>query len=188
MSIQRVIGFIFMLLLLRWAVAISGISPYPENAEQVISFASTLSEHSFSIEDAIRRFGTLDPDNRDDEISLHDLGKLITPFPTYKDSIKRVTLNTFEGKIDSVMINYKKPIQVSYERLRKEYGDPKYAPGPRCESCPSAIGYIFTFTPDVSSDKQAGVFVILELKDMKMPEKPSMLAVQSIRFQRKFDF
>jgi hypothetical protein len=163
-----------------------GSSPYPDNTESVISFTATLSNSNFSINDAVSRFGTFHPGDAE-VVSSEYISRSIIPIPAHEANIEKIRLGSFDGKIESIEIDYKQSVQISYERLKKEYGEPDYAPGPVCAGCPHRVGFIFKYTPKVTNDnsnKYVNVFVWLKLKDQKIPKEPSTLSVKTMRFQR----
>ncbi len=175
---------------------------YPQNADDITAFVKLFSQVDFSIKDAIRRLGDVNPANHDDEVHLHDLGILLTPPPPQRDKVKRVVLNTFDDagevgrKLDSVRIDYIKPASILFGDLKKHYGVPtllspplvKCRPGVDCR--PRFVGYRFVFTPDTRSlaaGKKLEVSIAIEMEWSKVVPRHSdrdLLDVKAIRFKR----
>ena len=117
---------------------------YPQNADDITAFVELFSQADFSVNDAIRKLGTVNTANHDDEVHLHDLAILLTPPSAHQDEIKRVVLETFDDvgearrKLDSVEIDYIKPASISYGELKKKYGVPSLLLPPKIKYLPAA--------------------------------------------------
>jgi hypothetical protein len=170
---------------------------YPKNADDITALVGVLSQLDFSVDDAIKRLGTVysaKPDN---------FKIVLTPFPSEKDQVKGITLamfdDTTEGrrKLDYVEINYIKPISISYGELRERYGTPGYIKppvakcGPRSVNCPPRfVGYRFSFLPDtrsLASGKSLEVAINLEMewsKEVPQHTDKDFLLVKSLRCKR----
>lgn len=175
---------------------------YPQNADDIITFVEVFSQTDFSVNDAIKHLGTVNTANHDDQIHLHDLGILLTPFPSHQDSIKRIVLNTFDDppdairKLDSVEIDYIKPISISYGELKKKYGVPSRLPPPLIKCLPGVdcrprfVGYRFTYMPDqesLATGKKLESSIALKMEWSKVIPKHTdkdLLVVKAIRFKR----
>jgi hypothetical protein len=168
---------------------------YPQNADDIIAFVGAFSQANFSVEDAIKQLGTINPA----DLSSTNWYILLTPFPSSRDEVKRVVLRTFDEKkkLDSVEIVYVKPISVSYGGLLKKYGPPGYIKPPvakclpRAVNCPpSFVGYRFSFVPDresLASGKSLEVSINLEMgwsKVVPQHTDEDFLAVKAIHFKR----
>jgi hypothetical protein len=178
------------------------IPTYPKNGGDVIALAESLSRVDYSVSDAIKCFGTVNQANGDDEVSVGDFGILLTPSASARKDVKRVVLYTFDNErgakrsLESVEIDYIKPIQLSYGELVKKYGEPGRLPLPRVRcrpgvNChPAFVGYDFRFVPgsrDTNSDKRLEVYINLEMEWSKVIPQHSdqdFLAVKSIHFKR----
>ena len=175
---------------------------YPKTAEDVIALAESLSQPDYSVNDAIKHFGTVNPANRDVEVSLGDFAILLTPSASARNDIKRIVLYTFhherEAKraLESVKFDYLKPSQISYGGLVRKFGPPaalplprvKCAPGVNCH--PAFIGYRFSYAPGTegpNSGKRLEVHINLEMEWSKVLPRHSdkdLLAVKSVAFKR----
>ena len=169
---------------------------YPKNAGDIIAFVDTFSQLDFSVHDAIKRLGTISS-NDPDHFRI-----VLAPFPSKKEKIRALTLETFEDstgrrKLDSVEIEYIKPITISYGKLRKKFGTPRYTtpPAVNCKphamNCPPGfVGYNFNFVPDaenLSAGKRVKVVIDLKMEWSKVvPQNTDkdLLAVKAIRFNR----
>ena len=173
--------------------------PYPQDADGVIAFVEVFSQADFSIKDAVKRLGTVNRANHDDEFYGADWTILLTPFPYGRGQIKRVVLDTFDErrKLDAVEIDYLKPISISYGKLREKYGAPSYLKpsvancAPRSVNCPPRfVGYSFRFVPDgksLASGKSLEVAIDLEMewtKEVPHHTDQDLLVVKAIRFKR----
>lgn len=170
--------------------------PYPKNADDIIAFIEVFSRVDYSVNDAIQHLGSVDP------ASHHDFRISLKPFPSERDKIEKVVLDTFgetreaSRKLDAVRIEYLKPIQVSYGELTKKYGAPAPLPLPRVKcptgvNChPAFVGYRFSFMPahkDSASGKRFEVSISLEMEWSKVVPQHTdkdFLAVKAIRFKR----
>jgi len=171
---------------------------YPVNADGIISFVEVFSRADFSLNDAVKRFGTINAANRDDAFSGTDWHILLTPFPPERERIKRVVLLTYDNKtkLDAVDIDFVKPILISYGKLKEKYGAPSplRLPHVTClegvDCQPAFAGYEFSFVPDhknPASEKRREVFISLEMKWSKIIPKHSdkdVVEVKSILFKR----
>lgn len=175
---------------------------YPKNAGDVIALAEILSRVDYSLNDAIRHFGTVNPANHDDEVFLSDFAILLTPSASARNDIKRVVLYTFENKqeakraLESARFDYLKPIQISYGELVKRFGTPAPLPLPRVKcaagvNChPAFVGYRFRFVPgsrDADSSKRLEVYISLEMEWTKVVPQPTdkdFVVVKSVLFKR----
>lgn len=175
---------------------------YPQNADDIIAFVEVFSQVDFSVNDAIKHLGTVNTANHDDQVFLHDLGILLTAFPSHQDKIKRVVLNTFDDereairKLDSVEVDYIKPISISYGELKKKYGMPSRLPPPLVKCLPGVdcrprfVGYGFRYMPDpksLATGKRLESFIALEMEWSKVIPKQmdkDFLVVKAVRFKR----
>jgi hypothetical protein len=170
---------------------------YPKNAGDIIAFVDVFSRLDFSVNDAIKRLGTVHSAGPD------DFHIVLTPFPSEKDETKEIVLAVFDDtaegkrKLDSVEIDYLKPISISYGELQKRFGAPGYIKppvakcGPRTVNCPPRfVGYRFNFVPEtksLSSGKSLAVAVDLEMewsKEVPQHTEKDFLEVKAIRLKR----
>ena len=170
---------------------------YPKNAGDIVALVEVFSQHDFSVDDAVKRLGTVRSAARD------DFRIVLTPFPSEKADITSVLLGVFDDtsegrrKLDYVEIDYAKPISVSYGELREKYGAPgRLKPPvakcrPRAVNCPPKfVGYSFSFAPEdasLASGKRLEVAISLEMewsKDVPQHTDKDILAVKAIRFKR----
>ena len=171
--------------------------PYPKNAGDLIALVDVFSRLDFSVNDAIKRLGTVhsaDPD---------DFRIVLTPFPSEKDEIKGVMLAVFDDpregrrKLDYVEIDYVRPVSISYGELRGKYGAPGYIKPPvvkckpRAVNCPPGfVGYRFSFVPDarsLASGQRLEVTINLEMewsKQVPQHTDQDLLVVKAIRIKR----
>ena len=169
----------------------------PKNAGELIAFVGVFSQFDFSVNDAIKRLGTVYSAKPD------DFNVVLTPFPSEKDKVQRVTLAKFDDtpegrlKLDYVEIDYIKPISISYGELREKYGAPGYIKppvakcAPRAVNCPPRfVGYRFSFVPDtrsLASGKSLEVAINLEMewsKEVPQHTDKDFLVVKALRFKR----
>jgi len=170
---------------------------YPQDAADIIAFSEIFSRLDFSVNDAIKRLGTVFSAER------NDFRIALSPFPSEKDRIRGVMVASFDeteegrNKLDYVEIDYLKPVLVSYGEMVKKYGAPGYLPPPvvKCPShavnCPPRfVGYQFSFVPDtksLTSGKSREVTINLEMewsKEVPQHTDKDFLAVKAIRFKR----
>lgn len=169
----------------------------PKNADDIIAFVEVFSGLEFSVDDAVKRLGTVRSAPPD------DFRIVLNPFPFEKDEIKKIVLAVFDDtsegrrKPDYVEIGYVNPISISYGELRKKYGAPGYIKppvakcAPRAVNCPPRfVGYRFSFAPDarsLASGKSLEVAINLEMewsKEVPQHTDKDFLAVKAVRFKR----
>ena len=163
------------------------------DTDDIFVFADDFSRVNFSVQDAVKCFGTINENNR------NDWAFPLTPFPSERERVKEVILETFDEqrKLDAVRIEYIKPVLISYGKLKEKYGAPSLqrlpkilcAPG-KIDCPPAFVGYRFKFVPDrknSASGKSLDVSIDLDMKWSKEIPKPSdkdFLEVKAIRFKR----
>ena len=169
--------------------------PYPADADDVMALVEIFSQKDFSVTDAVKLLGTIDDENYDET----DWSFQLIPFPSERERVESIIINTYDErrKLDSVEINYVKPVLISYGKLKQKYGVPRSTRPPivMCQSgndncAPAFVGYDFDFAPDPKNtnlDKKLKVFITLNMEwSKKIPKHKDkdFLEVKSIRFKR----
>ena len=169
---------------------------YPQNAGDIIALVETFGRVDFSVEDAIKRFGTVKQANGDDKFDVKDGSFPLTPLPSRRMVVKKVVLDIFESKPNRVNIEYLKPILISYGTLKEKYGAPGYLQPPVVECAkgvdcrPRFVGYSFSAVlpkGNAISGKRVEVAVDLGMqwsKEVPHHTDQDFLVVEAIRFRR----
>lgn len=166
---------------------------YPREADDIIAFVEAFSRVDFSVNDVFKNLGTNPAPGY-----LKQGHILLKPSPSDRMLIKRAVLDIFESKPDRVTIEYSEPVLISYGRLVKKYGSPRYMKLPlvgRCSKpgadCQRAfVGYSFSLVPDpasTTSGKRLEVVIDLKMSSSIVVPRHAdkdFLAVKEIRFRR----